>query len=278
MEAFVMVQLLLLVCAMCCVSYTQAYDGKGTQCTDVLNNMDCLRLRDAAKDDGLTDSDISDGLNDAIQQSKEVTYSTVAEYLDAVFICQIFLSQSLCARLRGIASSRNVPFHQVELIMHANRAKGIRHRPQLYAAVLKSLSNYHDKVKREPFSCNTVLNKKNCEELSRVGRIFAVDQQSAVDKAVLDAHLQGVKQTQGIMVKAKQYLEDVSYCRYVMSEQSCNNLQERSIRLKLPFHSIRLYMTKKYVAGVKDAKKLFQNVNSYITDVTGVFRKDVNWI
>ena len=51
-----------------------------------------MKLRDAAKDDGLTNTDIAHGLQDAIQQ-KTVTYSKVVEYLDAVFICRIFLSQ-----------------------------------------------------------------------------------------------------------------------------------------------------------------------------------------
>ena len=56
-------------------------------------------------------------------------------------------------------------------------------------------------------------------ELARLSEIFGVSSEN-VDAAVVDAHyLQGIKNTRSIMKKAQQFLEDRSFCQFVMKNE-----------------------------------------------------------
>lgn len=255
------------------------HDETIISCEAVLPDYQCAKLTELAMNIKLTPYDVINGLVDVrIQGIKDKTkiYEKVQEYLNSVVECFTILDDEHCGAIKHIAVKEKVPFREVERILKQETSRGVSEKGRLYQKVMTYLKTADDeeveekKSKREPSVmkvCKTVVSQEECEELQFYASIMAVDE-SQILKGLVDAQLQGLSRSSDVIPKAKQFLEDISYCTFVMTPKMCDNLQSSAERSNVVYHKIRVFMNKKYDGGMKDSQKLYDLTNSFIKQST----------
>merc|ERR1711962_587012 len=252
-------------------------------CTDLLPSEKCEELTKMALKLKLDKSDLIKGLTDSKFQGAhdtETIYNKVKEYFNMEIQCLTILDHERCGAIRLIAMKEKIPFREVERKLKRAQSRGMTDKQQLYQAAMDYLNSSEDEmfqashtkvemvrqVNDDATSCQKVLSKGNCVELVRLAQIFGVSgSEGVVDAAVTDAQLQGAEKIADIMTKANQFLEDRSFCDYVMKVKMCADLQSSSAALGVPFHDVRMYINDLYMnRGVKTGKKLYTMTKTYI--------------
>merc|ERR1712141_61922 len=201
-------------------------------CEEILSENICKALEEAAKklkvDIAKINELINEALDKGLRKANEIIKYIRGKLIDLSKVtCADVLSESICNKIKEIASTFHIKFDTVMKVIKEALSKGLTKAKEIIEYIKKHFFPRFEGELENDITCEDILSEKICNALKRAAKRLKVDI-AKVDELVNEAIEQGKKSAAEIAAYVRGKLIDLSTltCADVLSQAICDKIKE----------------------------------------------------